>query len=100
MEWEILFSLGVVVFCFGMLAFTRVSPDIITTAGLSLILITGILTPQEALAGFSNEGMLTVAVLYVVVSGLTETGAVGWGNCQPIAAGPWPELGLDDESWM
>ena len=21
-------------------------------------------------------------------------------ECQPIAAGPWPELGLDDESWM
>lgn len=78
MEWEILFSLGVVVFCFGMLAFTRIAPDLITTAGLALILISGILTPQEALAGFSNEGMLTVAVLYVVVSGLTETGAVGW----------------------
>lgn len=30
----------------------------------------------------------------------SATGAVGWGNCQPIAAGPWPELGLDDESWM
>jgi hypothetical protein len=28
------------------------------------------------------------------------TGAVGWGNCQPIAAGPWPELDLADESWM
>jgi len=27
-------------------------------------------------------------------------GGVGWGNCQPIAAGPWPELGLDDESWL
>lgn len=26
--------------------------------------------------------------------------AEGWGNCQPIASGPWPELGLDDESWM
>ena len=26
--------------------------------------------------------------------------AIGWGNCQSIAAGPWPELGLDDESWM
>ena len=25
---------------------------------------------------------------------------VGWGNCQPIAAGPWPELGLADEPWM
>lgn len=27
-------------------------------------------------------------------------GAVGWGNCQPIAYGPWPELGLADERWM
>jgi hypothetical protein len=28
------------------------------------------------------------------------SGDVGWGNCQPIAAGPWPELGLEDEAWM
>ncbi|CAB4883842.1 unannotated protein [freshwater metagenome] len=27
-------------------------------------------------------------------------GAMGWGNCQPIACGPWPELGLADENWM
>ncbi|GJM37212.1 MAG: hypothetical protein DHS20C19_05790 [Acidimicrobiales bacterium] len=27
-------------------------------------------------------------------------GAEGWGNCQPIACGPWPELGLADENWM
>ncbi len=27
-------------------------------------------------------------------------GGVGRGNCQPIACGPWPELGLADESWM
>jgi hypothetical protein len=30
----------------------------------------------------------------------SATGAVGWGNCQPIAAGPWPALGLADENWM
>lgn len=78
MEWESIFSLGIVALCFGMLAFTRISPDIITTACLTLILLSGILTPEEALAGFANEGMLTVAVLYIVVSGLTETGAVGW----------------------
>ena len=29
-----------------------------------------------------------------------STGDVGWGNCQPIAAGPWPKLGLDDDAWM
>ncbi len=26
--------------------------------------------------------------------------ATGVGNCQPIAYGPWPELGLTNESWM
>lgn len=77
MEWEGIFSLGVVFFCFAMLALSRVSPDIITTAALTLILLAGVVTPQQALSGFSNPGMLTVAVLYVVVSGLTETGAVG-----------------------
>ena len=27
-------------------------------------------------------------------------GGVGVGNCQVIAAGPWPELGLADDPWM
>jgi hypothetical protein len=27
-------------------------------------------------------------------------GGVGWGNCQPIAAGPWPDLDLPDDPWM
>jgi hypothetical protein len=27
-------------------------------------------------------------------------GGRGVGNCQPIASGPWPELGLADEGWL
>jgi hypothetical protein len=27
-------------------------------------------------------------------------GGVGWGNCQPVVAGPWPELGLDHGTWL
>ena len=26
--------------------------------------------------------------------------AIGVGNCQPIAYGPWPNLGLEDDPWM
>src|SRR5690606_30078653 len=33
---------------------------------------------SQAFAGFSNEGLLTVAVLYVVVKGLQDTGAIDW----------------------
>ncbi|MGB5639027.1 MAG: SLC13 family permease [Sedimenticolaceae bacterium] len=78
MGWEALLTLAVVAACFFMMALSRVSPDIIMTAGLTVLLLSGVLSPQEGLAGFANQGMLTVAVLYVVVSGLTETGAIGW----------------------
>ena len=46
--------------------------------GLTLLLLSGVISPADALAGLSNEGMVTVAVLYVVVSGLQETGATAW----------------------
>ena len=76
--WPGWLSLGLVVLCFVLFMRTRIAPDIVTSGALTLLLVTGVLTPHEALAGFSNPGMLTVAVLYVVVTGLTETGAVGW----------------------
>jgi di/tricarboxylate transporter len=76
--WEGWFSVGIVVLCFGLFGFSRAAPDVITAGALTLLLLFGILTPTEALAGFSNPGMLTVGVLYVVVTGLTQTGAVGW----------------------
>ncbi len=78
MAWEAWLTLSVVVACFAIMAFTWVSPDIVMAAGLTILLLSGVLLPGEALAGFANQGMLTVAVLYVVVSGLTETGAVAW----------------------
>jgi di/tricarboxylate transporter len=76
--WEAWFTLGLVVLCFVLFAFTRIAPDVVTSGALPLLLVSGVLDTKEALAGFSNQGMLTVGVLYVVVSGLTETGAVGW----------------------
>ena len=78
MVWEAWLTLSVVAGCFAMMVFSRISPDIIMSAGLTVLLVSGVLLPGEALAGFANQGMLTVAVLYVVVSGLTETGAVSW----------------------
>jgi di/tricarboxylate transporter len=50
--------------------------DVIFLGGLALLGMTGILTPQEALAGISNPAMLTVAALFVVATGLRETGAL------------------------
>ena len=78
LSWQGWLSLGLVAFCFLLFVRTRIAPDIITSGALTLLLVTGVLSADEALAGFSNQGMITVAVLYVVVTGLTETGAVSW----------------------
>ncbi|MEZ6124500.1 MAG: SLC13 family permease [Planctomycetaceae bacterium] len=40
----------------------------------------GIISPKEAFAGFSNSGMLTVAVLFVIVAGLRETGVLDYAG--------------------
>jgi len=78
MTWEAWFTLTIVIFCFGLLALNRFSPDLILMAGLTLFLVSGIVTPAQALAGLANEGMVTVAVLYIVVTGFRETGGINW----------------------
>lgn len=64
--------LGVVV----TLVLTRVGPDLVLLCGLAVLMLTRVLSPHDAMVGFSNEGMLTVGALFVVVAGLRETGAM------------------------
>ncbi len=61
-----------------LLASNRFPADTVLLGALCLLLISDILTPTEALAGLSNPGIATIAILYVVVSGLRETGAIAW----------------------
>ncbi|MGZ8136685.1 MAG: SLC13 family permease [Methylococcaceae bacterium] len=62
----------------ALLASNRFPADVVLIFVLGFILVSGILTPGEALVGFSDKGMITIAVLYAVVAGLRETGAVDW----------------------
>jgi len=78
MTWEAWFTLGIILFQMGMLISTRTGPDVILLGGVTLLLVFNVLTPDEALGGLANEGMVTVGVLYVVVAGLRETGGIGW----------------------
>lgn len=57
---------------------TSISADIVMMAGLSVLMLSGVLAPAQALSGFANEGVATVGVLYVVVAGLRDTGVMAW----------------------
>ena len=51
-------------------------PDLILLGALALLTVLGVVAPADAVAGFGNEGLVTVAALFIVVAGLTQTGAM------------------------
>lgn len=68
-------------FVFGVLALTvilfasdRLRLDVVALLALLALLLGGILTPAEALAGFSDPIVLIIAGLFIVGAGLFQTG--------------------------
>ncbi|MCI0463976.1 MAG: SLC13 family permease [Gemmataceae bacterium] len=76
MTWQAWTTLAVLAGTFGTLALTRIGADLVMLAALTVLLTAGVLTPQEALTGFSNEAVVTIAALFVVAAGLRETRAI------------------------
>lgn len=50
--------------------------DVVALLVLSSLLVTGVLTPAQALSGFSSPATLTVAAMFVLSSGLQRSGAL------------------------
>nr|WP_240333670.1 SLC13 family permease [Salinibacter ruber] len=51
-------------------------PDLVLLSGLSVLLVSGVVSPDQAFAGFSNAAVLTVGALYVVAGGVQHTDAL------------------------
>lgn len=51
-------------------------PDMVVFVALTIFLLTGVLTPEEALMGFSNQGMLTIALLFIIAGAVQKSGLV------------------------
>lgn len=54
------------------------APDLTLFCGLVLLVVTGVLGATEAVRGFGNEGLISVAALYVVAAGIHNTGTIRW----------------------
>lgn len=66
-----LILLAVVAVCF---AIGKLRSDIVALCALTALLLAGILTPGEALAGFSNPVVIMMAGLFIVGGGVLQTG--------------------------
>lgn len=76
MGWESWVTLAVLAACLGTLAWGRFSPDVILVGAVSLLVTLGIVAPKDALSGIGNPGTVTVGILFVVATGLRETGGM------------------------
>jgi di/tricarboxylate transporter len=78
MTLEMLFVLGLIVLAVFLFASEKMTTDITAIVVMSALLLTGILTPQEGVSGFSNSATVTVGAMFVLSAALKETGAVNY----------------------
>lgn len=71
-------TIGITIAAFLFNALTSLAAEVIFLGAAAILFVSGILDTETALAGFSNEGMITVAVLYIVVTGLEQTGGLSF----------------------
>ena len=88
---DIALTLAVLAFVIIGLVTNRISADLILMAAVTVLLMFGVVEPARAFSGFSNTGVITIAVLYIIAAALIETGAVQWvanlllGNPKSVA---------------
>ncbi|WP_346854846.1 SLC13 family permease [uncultured Draconibacterium sp.] len=51
-------------------------PGLIFFSAAIILVATGIITDKEALAGFSNKGMITIGILFIVSEGVRQSGVL------------------------
>ncbi|MEG2493251.1 MAG: SLC13 family permease, partial [Rikenellaceae bacterium] len=76
MTFSAIFVLVVLIAMFLVLVFDKMRPGLTLFCAAVLIMSFGIITPSELVSGFSNTGMLTVALLFLVSEGIRQTGAL------------------------
>jgi hypothetical protein len=74
MNLEMIIVFGILTLTVILFASDRLRLDVVALMVVLLLLLTGILTPAEALAGFSDPIVLIIAGLFIVGAGLFQTG--------------------------
>ena len=85
----IILTLSAVCFAMG-----KVRSDLVALCALVALLLTGILTPQEALSGFSNSVVIMMVGLFVVGGAIVQTGLAKKASGKLMTLAGDSELGL------
>lgn len=73
LPWQAWFSFAVLGVMFAALVVAALPTQVILLLALVTLLAFQVVTPKDALSGFAGNGVGTIAVLFVVVEGITRT---------------------------
>ncbi|GAA0841986.1 SLC13 family permease [Marinobacter szutsaonensis] len=76
MDWQGWFALGLSGAALLLMSSGRFAPHMVMMGVLVVLSVSGLISPEQALAGFSNTGLITVVALFVVASGIHHSGGV------------------------
>jgi di/tricarboxylate transporter len=76
---------GILIIALGLLITEKLPVDLTAIGILVSLIITRILTPLEAIAGFSSPAVIAVGAMFLVSKGMIRTGAVGFIGQKVIA---------------
>ena len=76
MTLPIAFVLALLVLAIALFATERISVDLITFMLLIALVVSGILTPHEAFAGFADDIIIILGSIFVISGALQETGVL------------------------
>lgn len=88
------FTLIVLAAAAFLFAWGRIRSDIVALCALIALLLAGILTPQEALSGFSNPVVIMMAGLFIVGGGVLQTGLAKLLSSKLLRLAGGSEMGL------
>ena len=78
MTWEIVFVLVLTICAVVLFVTEKFSTDVVAILVMIALLVSGILTPAEGLAGFANTATVTVGAMFVLSAGVFRSGAVNF----------------------
>jgi len=77
-ELSLILTVAVLVVAMGLFISGRVRIDLIAICTLAVLLILGLLRPEQALSGFTNSATATIAAMFIMSAGLVRTGMLQW----------------------
>ena len=78
MTLEIGVMIGIIVLAVVLFSLERIPPDVTALGLMLLVTLTGIITPEQAFAGFGSEVVLMILGLLILTAALIQTGVVDY----------------------